>query len=105
VPVPPRPSPNRDGRRAKFAVAFANVHTSDDRLLHFRDAIPGNYSEMPQPVFGERNHVVESSLDYARGKKHNVVVKKVGAIALAVTHVLETAGDWNKSFASDAGTK
>jgi hypothetical protein len=43
--------------------------------------------------------MVYSSLDYATGKKHNVVVKKVGAMTLAETGVLEMADDRNQSNA------
>ena len=45
----------------------------------------------PLPTFVQPNCIVQSSLDYALGKKHNGVVNKAGAIAPLEPRVLEMA--------------
>jgi|HubBroStandDraft_1064217.scaffolds.fasta_scaffold217936_3 hypothetical protein len=70
--------------RGSFAAAKAVVHSSDDRLLGSRDTIPGNGGEILQWALGGGNRIVQRSLDNALGKKHNVVVKKAGAMTVGL---------------------
>jgi hypothetical protein len=68
------------------------VHPAGGFLL-LRDTTPGNCGEILPRVLSGPNQIVESRLDYAGGKKHNVVVKKAGTAAIVVTHVAEVDDD------------
>ncbi|WP_263351521.1 hypothetical protein [Acidicapsa acidisoli] len=81
------------------------MHASGDQRLQLRDTMSGDGREILQRAFSERNRVVESSLDYAWGKKHNVVVKKAGPSTIVETSVLEMEGDLKYFFAEDIGTR
>lgn len=87
--------PNRDGRLA-FGSAIADLCTSADRRLHFRGTMPG---EVLQQIFDGRNHIFQSSLDYALGNKHNVAVKEPDAIDPVEARALETPDVLKQFFA------
>jgi len=54
---------------------------------------------------GAHSRIDYPGLDDAWGKKHNVVVKKAGAMTLAETPVLEIPDDLKQLLAEDSGAK
>ncbi|MGA7341251.1 MAG: hypothetical protein WBX18_11665, partial [Terracidiphilus sp.] len=53
----------------------------------------------------ERRFWRGASLDYALGKKHNVVIEKAGVLTLVEIPVLEMADDRKQSYAEDNGAR
>jgi hypothetical protein len=80
--------------RAAFGAAIANLCRSDDQRLHFPTRCLAKFCN----GCGGLNCPIESGLDYAKGKKHNVVVKKPDAMDPVETGVLQMADDLNRYF-------